>query len=183
MKYEIKQIASILGITSNNLNYAEITTLLTDSRKITNPSTTLFFALESKNNDAHNYISELYNSGVRNFVVSKQFDEWRDFKDANFLKVKNCLSTLQKLAHHHRSKFDIPVIGITGSNGKTVVKEWLYQLLEKDFNIVRSPRSYNSQIGVPLSVWQLDEDTELGIFPSPTKWKILSLLLSQLLVC
>ena len=97
MKYEIKQIASILGITSNNLNYAEITTLLTDSRKITNPSTTLFFALESKNNDAHNYISELYNSGVRNFVVSKQFDEWRDFKDANFLKVKNCLSTLQKL--------------------------------------------------------------------------------------
>ena len=164
MKYEIKQIASILGITSNNLNYAEITTLLTDSRKITNPSTTLFFALESKNNDAHNYISELYNSGVRNFVVSKQFDEWRDFKDANFLKVKNCLSALQKLAHHHRSKFDIPVIGITGSNGKTVVKEWLYQLLEKDFNIVRSPRSYNSQIGVPLSVWQLDEDTELGIF-------------------
>jgi alanine racemase len=164
MKYEIKQIASILGVSTNNLNYAEISTLLTDSRKITNPSNTLFFALETKNNDAHNYISELYNSGVRNFVVSKIFNEWRDYTDANFLKVKNCLSSLQKLAQYHRSKFNIPVIGITGSNGKTVVKEWLYHLLEKDFNIVRSPRSYNSQIGVPLSVWQLDRDTELGIF-------------------
>ena len=164
MKYEIKEIASTLGVSSSNLNYSEITTLLTDSRKITDPSKTLFFALESKNNDAHNYISELYASGVRNFVVSKQRNEWRDLKGANFFKVRNCLSALQKLAQHHRSKFNIPIIGITGSNGKTVVKEWLYQLLEKDYNNVRSPRSYNSQIGVPLSVWQLDNDAELGIF-------------------
>jgi alanine racemase len=164
MKYEIKEIASTLGVSSSNLNYSEITTLLTDSRKITDPSKTLFFALESKNNDAHNYISELYASGVRNFVVSKQRNEWKDLKGANFFKVRNCLSALQKLAQHHRLKFNIPIIGITGSNGKTVVKEWLYQLLEKDYNIVRSPRSYNSQIGVPLSVWQLDNDAELGIF-------------------
>ena len=164
MIYEIKEIASILGLSPKNLNYAEITTLLTDSRKITNPSNTLFFALESKNNDAHNYITELYNLGVRNFVVSKQLDEWKSFQNTNILKVKNCLSALQKLAQYHRSKFNIPVIGITGSNGKTVVKEWLYQLLEQDFNIVRSPRSYNSQIGVPLSVWQLYNDAELGIF-------------------
>ncbi len=164
MKYDIQQIASILGVPTNNLNCAEISTLLTDSRKITNPVETLFFALESKNNDAHNFINDLYNLGVRNFVVAKQFDEWNKFKDANFFKVKNCLAALQKLAQHHRSQFDIPIIGITGSNGKTVVKEWLYQLLEKDFNIVRSPRSYNSQIGVPLSVWQLDDNAELGIF-------------------
>ena len=90
--------------------------------------------------------------------------EWDSYSDANFLKVKNTLVALQKVAAYHRSRFDIPVIGITGSNGKTVVKEWLYQLLGPDFNITRSPRSYNSQIGVPLSVWELDATTELGIF-------------------
>jgi len=164
MTYSIQQIASILGITPTNPHPAEITILLTDSRKLTHPSETLFFALETKNNDAHAFVSELYELGVRNFVVSKKFPEWDHFTDANFLKVKNSLWALQKIAAYHRSKFDIPVIGITGSNGKTIVKEWLYQLLDKNFNIVRSPRSYNSQIGVPLSVWELDELAELGIF-------------------
>lgn len=164
MKYNIKEIAAILGIPQDNLHPAEISILLTDSRKLTNSSETIFFALETKNNDAHNFVEKLYESGVRNFVVTKVLPEWAKFKDTNFLTVKNTLYALQKLSANHRNKFDIPVIGITGSNGKTVVKEWLYQLLDKDFQIVRSPRSYNSQIGVPLSVWQLDNQSELGIF-------------------
>lgn len=164
MRYDVKQIASILGVKDNNLNTAEITILLTDSRKLSKPSGTLFFALESKNNDAHNFICELYDSGVRNFVVTKQLPQWKSFQNVNFIKVKDTLHALQKIAIHHRTLFSIPVIGITGSNGKTIVKEWLYQLLEKDYNIVRSPRSYNSQIGVPLSVCQLNQDAELGIF-------------------
>ena len=164
MNYDIKQIISILGVSQNNFYPSIISILLTDSRKLSNPSKTLFFALETNNNDAHDFICDLYDSGVRNFVVSKQLPQWKNFQNVNFFKVKDCLHALQKIAIFHRGLFDIPVIGITGSNGKTIVKEWLYQLLEKDYNIVRSPRSYNSQIGVPLSVWQLDEDAELGVF-------------------
>ena len=164
MNYDIKQIISILGVSQNNFYPSKISILLTDSRKLSNPSKTLFFALETKNNDAHDFICDLYDSGVRNFVVSKQLPQWKNFQNVNFFKVKDCLHALQKIAIFHRGLFDIPVIGITGSNGKTIVKEWLYQLLEKDYNIVRSPRSYNSQIGVPLSVCQLDEEAELGIF-------------------
>ena len=164
MTYDIKQVASILGISQTNLFHAELSILLTDSRKLANPSDTLFFALQTNRNDAHNYITDLYNSGVRNFVVTKIQSEWSDFENTNFLIVKNSLTALQKLATYHRSKYKIPVIGITGSNGKTIVKEWLYQLLEKDFNITRSPRSFNSQLGVPLSVWQLSDEAELGIF-------------------
>lgn len=164
MTYTIQQIAPILGIKPEKMHPAQISTLLTDSRKLMYPAETLFFALETKNNDAHAFVSELYALGVRNFVVTKMMPDWEQFSNTNFLKVKNSLFALQKIAAHHRAKFDIPVIGITGSNGKTIVKEWLYQLLDKDYNIVRSPRSYNSQIGVPLSVWQLDEQSELGIF-------------------
>ncbi|HBK33240.1 MAG TPA: bifunctional UDP-N-acetylmuramoyl-tripeptide:D-alanyl-D-alanine ligase/alanine racemase, partial [Porphyromonadaceae bacterium] len=164
MTYSITEIASILGVSDKNIIPSEISILLVDSRKLSDPEKSLFFALESKNNDAHQFITDLYQSGVRNFVVSKKWKEWAPFSDANFFQVKNPLSALQKIAAHHRRKFDIPVIGITGSNGKTVVKEWLYQLLQDDYNIVRSPRSYNSQIGVPLSVWQLNEQTQIGIF-------------------
>ncbi len=164
MQYSIQEIGTILGVPVNKEGSDKISILLTDSRKLALPAETLFFALETKNNDAHIFIGELYEKGVRNFVVSKTFPEWEDFGDANFLKVKNSLSALQKVAAYHRKRFNIPVIGITGSNGKTIVKEWLYQILEKDYNIVRSPRSYNSQIGVPLSVWQLDDDSQLGIF-------------------
>src|SRR5690554_5035375 len=164
MKYDIKTIASILGQQQNKYFPAEISVLLTDSRKLSKPTETLFFALTSKNNDAHNYINELYDAGVRNFVVSKKTPAWNHFQEVNLLVVKDVLLALQKLSTYHRSMFNIPVIGITGSNGKTIIKEWLYQVLEKDFNIIRSPRSYNSQIGVPLSVFELDEDTELGIF-------------------
>src|SRR5690554_6637254 len=164
MIYTIQQIASIVGMQSANLHPADISILLTDSRRLSVPEETLFFALETKNNDAHLFVSNLYQLGVRNFVVSKLLPEWGHFSDANFLKVRNSLAALQKIAAHHRAQFDIPVIGITGSNGKTVVKEWLYQLLEKDYNIVRSPRSYNSQVGVPLSVWQINEEANLAVF-------------------
>lgn len=164
MKYSINEIATIIGIKNRDFNDFFISELLTDSRKTTNPTECLFFAFETKNNDAHKYIPELYKKGVRNFVVSKINDEWFEFNDANFLKVANPLSALHKIAIYHRKRFTYPVIGITGSNGKTIVKEWLYQLLSDDFNIVRSPRSYNSQIGVPLSVWEMSEDNNLAIF-------------------
>ena len=164
MIYTIQQIAAILGLQSETLHPAAISILLTDSRRLSMPEETLFFALETKNNDAHLFVENLYQLGVRNFVVSRLLPEWKHLTGANFLKVKNSLAALQKIAAHHRAQFTIPVIGITGSNGKTVVKEWLYQLLEKSYNIVRSPRSYNSQVGVPLSVWQIDEQAELGIF-------------------
>lgn len=164
MKYSVTKIASILGIRNQQIIEGEISILLTDSRKLTNASETLFFALKTNNNDAHKFVSELYASGVRNFVVSKIFPEWSMFKEVNFLLVSNPLIALQRLARYHRGHFDYPVIGITGSNGKTIVKEWLYQLLGNDFNIVRSPRSYNSQIGVPLSVWEMSNENDLAIF-------------------
>lgn len=164
MKYLISKIVSILGLKNYDWIESEISILLTDSRQLSNPSETLFFAFETKNNDGHRYVADLYAAGVRNFVVSKMMPEWKNFSGCNFLFVKSPLRALQKIAAYHRRRFDIPVIGITGSNGKTIVKEWLYQLLQEDFNIVRSPRSYNSQIGVPLSVWQLDDNATLGIF-------------------
>lgn len=164
MKYDISEIIAAIGLNLGKKNDSVITSLLTDSRKLSQPKETLFFALKSKTNDGHDFVSELYLQGVRNFVVSTILPIWNNFTDANFLVVKDTLVALQKLVSYHRRKFDIPVIGITGSNGKTVVKEWLYQLLQSDYNIVRSPRSYNSQIGVPLSVWQLDDTATLGIF-------------------
>lgn len=165
MNYLISEIIKAIGINKiSKIKDAEISTLLTDSRKLTNPEEALFFAITTKTNDGHNYIHELYLQGVRNFVVTTKLSIWNKLTDANFLVVKDSLLALQKLVAYHRRKFNIPVIGITGSNGKTVVKEWLYQLLHQDYNITRSPRSYNSQIGVPLSVWQLNTDSSLGIF-------------------
>ncbi|MDR1714528.1 MAG: bifunctional UDP-N-acetylmuramoyl-tripeptide:D-alanyl-D-alanine ligase/alanine racemase [Prevotella sp.] len=164
MKYSIHKIAKILDAIASDLNDADISILLTDSRQVFYPAETLFFALSTKNNDGHKYINELYELGVRNFVVSQILPDWENYQDANFLVVTNTLTALQRIAAYHRNQFDIPVIGITGSNGKTVVKEWLYQILHQDFNITHSPRSYNSQIGVPLSVWQMNDHTQLGIF-------------------
>ncbi len=137
--------------------------LLLDSRKVYSPATSLFFALKGPRRDGHQFIPELYKKGVRNFVVSENQDK-ASYADASFILVGDTLTALQQLAIHHRSRFAIPVIGITGSNGKTIIKEWLYQLLHDEYNIVRSPKSYNSQIGVPLSVWLLDEQHTLGLF-------------------
>ena len=137
--------------------------LVVDSRKIIFPKTTLFFALRGARRDGHEYIQEAYDKGVRHFVICRRIDT-TNFVGADFFLVPSSLKALQILASIHRAGFDYPVIGITGSNGKTIVKEWLYQLLNPDYNIVRSPRSYNSQIGVPLSVWQMTAEHTLAIF-------------------
>lgn len=148
----------------------DINYLLTDSRQLgAFPEQTLFFALRTEKNDGAKYISELYTKGVRTFVVTEE--QWTmhnaqcAMRDGGFfLIVADVLQALQDLAAYKRSLYHCPVIGITGSNGKTIVKEWLYQLLKDDYRITRSPKSYNSQIGVPLSVWQMNEQTELAIF-------------------
>ena len=170
MKYSIEKVTTLIGARRIGEADAQIGWLLTDSRSLCFPEETLFFALRSARNDGHRYISDLYRRGVRNFVVeSKGLQETQPqgldgMADANFLVVPSPLAALQRLAERHRDEFDVPIVGITGSNGKTMVKEWLYQLLLPSQKIVRSPRSYNSQIGVPLSVWLLNEQTEVGIF-------------------
>ncbi|MER2999419.1 bifunctional UDP-N-acetylmuramoyl-tripeptide:D-alanyl-D-alanine ligase/alanine racemase [Pontibacter populi] len=143
--------------------------LLTDSRKLSQPAGTLFFAISGKYNDGHKYLATLYKQGVRQFIVEKAQDEKGHnysalYPEANLLLVKDSLQALQQLAAWHRSQFSIPIVGVTGSNGKTIVKEWLAQLLSPDALVVKSPRSYNSQLGVPLSVWQLNSNHTLGIF-------------------
>ena len=163
MKYTASQIATLIGARMYGNAEGNIAFLLTDSRSLSFAEETMFFALRSKRNDGHKYIKELYDKGVRNFVVDNLSDTEK-ITDANFLVVPDTLAALQRLAERHRDEFQIPVVGITGSNGKTIVKEWLYQLLSPGMNVTRSPRSYNSQVGVPLSVWQLREDTGVGIF-------------------
>ncbi len=162
MKYLISDIARIIEAEQQEWHDAEISCLLTDSRSLSFPEETLFFALVTARNDGHRYIPDLYRKGVRHFVVSRR-PENGTMGDANFLLVPDTLKALQSLAAAHRRHFGIPVVGITGSNGKTIVKEWLYQLLCDDYAITRSPRSYNSQIGVPLSVWEISNRTELAI--------------------
>ena len=169
MPYEIGKIAQIIDARRLGDSTQQITWLLTDSRSLTtNPEQTLFFALQTARNNGARFIPQLYDRGVRNFVLNEEGLSKLDttlLKDANLLIVNHPLQALQTLAEYHRRRFHCPVVGITGSNGKTVAKEWLYQLLSKGgHKVVRSPRSYNSQVGVPLSVWGLDEDTEVGIF-------------------
>lgn len=164
MRYTIESVVSMIGATRYGFCPSTITWLLTDSRSLCFPKDTLFFALRGNRRDGHDYIKMLYEKGVRNFVVSRLPDRVDNYKESNFLLVKDTLHALQMLAAQHRRDFDIPVIGITGSNGKTIVKEWLYQLLEHKYSITRSPRSYNSQIGVPLSVWLINQQTQLAIF-------------------
>ena len=164
MQYFIEHIASVIqGAVLQERRNDRIEQLLTDSRRLIFPKTSLFFALRGPRRDGHTFIDYLYHKGVRNFVVSEQPD-LSLYADANFLLVQDALEALQKLAAYHRSRFNIPVIGITGSNGKTIVKEWLNQVLDQQFAIVRSPKSYNSQLGVPLSVWLMNESHELAIF-------------------
>lgn len=163
LRYTLIDIARIIGAENAVTSDAVVENILLDSRKMYSPSTSLFFALKGPRRDGHQYIAELYKKGVKAFVISDATDISL-FPDAVFLTVYDTLVALQLLAGHHRRQFTIPVIGITGSNGKTIVKEWLYQLLNDDYHIIRSPKSYNSQIGVPLSVWQMDNSHTLGIF-------------------
>lgn len=164
MKYFIDNIAAIIKakwlVQHDN---ALIEQLLIDSRKLIFPQSSLFFALKGPRRDGHSFINQLYKKGVRNFVVNEAVDV-TTLADANVLQVSDPLQALQNLVASHRKQFSLPVIGITGSNGKTIVKEWLNQLLDEQYTIIRSPKSYNSQIGVPLSVWPLNEQHELAIF-------------------
>ena len=174
MKYTIEKITTLIGARRIGDTEAVVSWLLTDSRSLCFPEETLFFALRSGRNDGHNYIPELYRRGVRNFVVERGYFKLPDgiaansaeggLAGANILEVVSPLEALQRLAERHRDEFDVPIVGITGSNGKTMVKEWLYQLLSPYKIVTRSPKSYNSQIGVPLSVWLLGEQTEVGLF-------------------
>ncbi|HLP22295.1 MAG TPA: UDP-N-acetylmuramoyl-tripeptide--D-alanyl-D-alanine ligase, partial [Chitinophagales bacterium] len=164
-EYKIAEAVKAIGgkLISKNKKDGSFSELLIDSRRLIHPAQTLFFALTGQKLDGHNYIEELYKKGVRSFVVTKEQDT-EIYPDANFILVKDTILALQKLAGFHKAKFALPTIAITGSNGKTVVKEWLYQLLHEDYNIVRNPKSYNSQIGVPLSLWLVNEENNLAIF-------------------
>lgn len=163
MKYEISEIASVIAPESVINRNDEISVLLIDSRSLAYPDFTLFFAIKTKGNDGHKFVKSLYESGVRNFVVTDIPADLKDKKDVNFLVVENVVKALQTLAAYHRSKYKRTVIAIAGSKGKTTVKEYLFQLLKKDYKIARSPRSYNSQIGVPLSLWEIDRQSEMAI--------------------
>lgn len=152
------------GVSLNgDMGNAVIEELSIDSRNIEHPEVAMFIALKTGHRDGHAYIADAYAAGVRNFMVSEAVDT-ETFKGGNFIQVKDTLIALQQIAAAHRKQFKVPVVGITGSNGKTIVKEWLYQLLGEQYKIARSPKSYNSQVGVPLSVWLMDKEHQLGIF-------------------
>jgi len=163
--YSVAKIAEVVdGEVFGNDKGMVIRNLLTDSRQLATPEGTLFFAIVTQRNNGHKYIEGLYGNGVRAFVVDTLPANASDMGEAVFLKVDNTLAALQKIAAFHRRQFSIPVIGITGSNGKTVVKEWLAHIFEHGMSVVRNPKSYNSQIGVPLSVWQMDKQHDIAIF-------------------
>ncbi|MDR0418689.1 MAG: bifunctional UDP-N-acetylmuramoyl-tripeptide:D-alanyl-D-alanine ligase/alanine racemase, partial [Prevotellaceae bacterium] len=161
--YSISQIAKITGATATGGKSQNISDIIIDSRSNFFPEHVLFFAIVGERHNGHSYIADLYNRGVRAFVVSENV-KLKKYPQATFLSVKNTLSALQNLAAYHRRQFSYPIIGITGSNGKTIVKEWIWQLLNAQLQIIRNPKSYNSQVGVPLSTWQMNQDYQLGIF-------------------
>lgn len=163
MAYAASEIARILGLPQPPHPEYTISQLAYDSRRINQPVVSLFFAIPGQQHDGHQFLKQAYDKGVRNFVVERE-GNGSIHADANYFVVSDSIDTLQEIAAHHRQQFDIPVIGITGSNGKTTVKEWLYQMLSPDLQIVRSPNSFNSQIGVPLSVWNMTSNHELAIF-------------------
>ncbi|WP_333660289.1 bifunctional UDP-N-acetylmuramoyl-tripeptide:D-alanyl-D-alanine ligase/alanine racemase [Chishuiella changwenlii] len=159
--YKLNQISSIVNGTLFGDENVIINQIFFDSRMIVHPANGIFFALHGNQKDGHQYIEDAYQKGIRNFVVHEKLEH---FANANFILVNNPLQALQNWAKYHRKQFNLPVIGITGSNGKTIVKEWLNQLLWKNFSIARSPKSYNSQFGAALSILQITEKNNLGIF-------------------
>lgn len=162
MNYSTSEICGILGLPAPATDRS-LSVLLTDSRSVTAPEKSIFFAIATPTNDGHRFLAPLYEAGVRTFVVTHIPEDMEQADDATFLVVPDVTKALQSIARYHRRRFHIPVIGITGSRGKTTVKEWLYQALCDDYDIVRSPRSFNSQIGVPLSIWEINPDTRLAI--------------------
>lgn len=162
-QYPISQIAEIVGARMTGKGTDTISTPLIDSRGLAEPQGVLFFALTTDKDDGHRYIDDLYEQGVRNFVVSREDLSPGDYPEATFLTVPDTLAALQSLATYHRSTLKYPVVGITGSNGKTTFKELLFQLLRPHRTVGRSPRSYNSSIGVPLSIWGLTPELDLAL--------------------
>jgi Alr-MurF fusion protein len=164
-KYSLKNIAEIIGGKLIGENTDNLTDLLTDSRNadVYTAESNIFFAIKGDNNDGHKFISELYKIGIRAFIINYKIDTDL-YPKAGFVITDDSVTALQKIGKHNRNSYDIPVAGITGSNGKTIVKEWLYYLLMNNIKIVRSPQSYNSQIGVPLSLCLLQKDSQAGIF-------------------
>jgi len=163
--YDIRKIAEVTGgiFLKKKILNASIEHLLFDSRQVSFPNTSLFFAIQGERRDGHDFIQPLYDKGVRNFIVEKKIAT-RPFPKANFILVKKSVTALQQLALFHRNQFSLKSIGITGSNGKTIVKEWLLQFLQNDHQVVASPKSYNSQIGVPMSVFLIKKEHTIGIF-------------------
>ncbi len=160
MKYTLSDIAIITGGQCEGRCDSHVDFLLYDSRRIVPSEKSMFFALQGRR-DGHHFLREMADKGVRNFVVSYLPD---DRPQGNYILINDTLQALQTLAAHHRSRFDIPVIGITGSNGKTIIKDWLWHFLSHFYNVVRSPKSFNSQVGVPLSVWQMSQDHQIAVF-------------------
>jgi Alr-MurF fusion protein len=175
MNYRLADIARILGAAVPEID-GPVKHLLIDSRNPAQTEATLFFAIRGERHNGHAFIGSLYERGIRFFVVSELPDNTELYPDASFLLVPDTLAALQQLAAHHRSQFHFPVIAITGSNGKTIVKEWLWQLLRDDYRIVRSPKSYNSQVGVPLSVLKPE-------FRVPVRWKSFRKFFAPILLC
>ncbi len=163
MAYTINDIIAIAGSEAFVPNAGPVVELAIDSRKINLPQETLFFALKGDRQNGHRYIKDVYEKGVRYLIVSQPIEDVL-YPNAHFILVKDTLQALQTITAFHRHQFAFPVVGLTGSNGKTIVKEWLFQLLNDDYQIVRSPKSYNSQVGVPLAVWQMKQEHQLGIF-------------------
>lgn len=163
-RYSLPQIAKIVqGKLIGNANL-HVSKIMFDSRKVFLPADTLFMAIDGVNHDGHQYIEQLYHKGVRVFMVEKRAIDYKIYcPEAGFIEVENCIEALQHLGTHHRNQLPFPLIGITGSNGKTIVKEWIVKLIEADRKTGRSPRSFNSQLGVPLSLWLMDEASDLGI--------------------
>lgn len=166
MSYRLSEIAAACGAVHTVLREdLVVQQLLIDSRSLSSPHEVLFVAIPGERHDGHTYIADLYRRGVRAFLITKENEKFiAECEEASFIVVQDALQALQQLAASHRDKFSFPVIAITGSNGKTIVKEWIWQLLRDDFSIVRSPKSYNSQVGVPLSVWNMGAANTLGIF-------------------
>ena len=164
MKYFPAEISSMMDARLEEHSNTMISLLMIDSRLIFNPSESIFFALKGNRHDGSIFIGELYNKGVRNFVVFDDYQISESCSAANFYFVDDVLYALQRVASNHRLKFDAPVLAITGSNGKTIVKEWIWQMIDEKETLTRSPRSYNSQVGVPLSVWQLNDKTTMAVF-------------------
>lgn len=163
-QYRLSEISGLLNaeLTGKNNSFHNISI---DSRTVFNPKDTIFVAIKGDQHNGHDFVRSLINQGVECFIIDSKLPfSIQDYKDIGVIHVNDSLKALQDIVAHHRKRFNYPVIGITGSNGKTIVKEWIFHCLADQFNIIRNPRSYNSQVGVPLSVWNMSENNNLGIF-------------------